>query len=297
MLDGPDGTHRLLAVACDVTSSEDVERAFTEIERSLGPVTVLVCAAGITDDTLLLRMSEERWGNVIETNLASVYRTTKRVLGPMARGRRGRIILISSVVAFMGSPGQANYGASKAALVGFARSLAREVASRSITVNVVAPGVVTTDMIAVLGVDRVTALTSLVPLGRQAGPDEVASAVQSWPQAAQATSPGPSFPWTGASVWATDPSQCRQPTRESGIRMDNEATFDKFKACAVEILNVPEEKVTLDANFASDLDADSLDLVELVMELEEVFSITVDESELEGVETIGQAYELVTSKL
>jgi len=178
VLAGPDGTHRLLPVACDVTSLEQVERAFGEIEQSLGPVAVLVCAAGITDDTLLLRMSEERWGNVIQTNLTSIFRTTKRALGPMVRARQGRIVLISSVVAFTGSPGQANYGASKAALVGFARSLAREVGSRSITINVVAPGVVATDMIAEAGEDRVAALTSMVPLGRQAAPDEIASVVE-----------------------------------------------------------------------------------------------------------------------
>ena len=177
-LDGPAGTHRLLPVSCDVTSPAEVERAFDEVEKALGPVQVLVCAAGITDDTLLLRMSEERWDGVIQTNLTAVYRTAKRALGPMVRARGGRIILISSVVAFMGSPGQANYGASKAALVGFARSLAREVASRSITVNVVTPGFVATDMIAVLGEDRVAALTSMVPLGRQAAPDEIASAVE-----------------------------------------------------------------------------------------------------------------------
>jgi len=177
-LDGPAGTHRLLAVNCDVTSPIDVEGAFDEIEQTLGPVEVLVCAAGITDDTLLLRMSEERWDNVIQTNLTAVYRTAKRALGPMIRARRGRIVLISSVVAFMGSPGQVNYGASKAALVGFARSLAREVSSRNITVNVVAPGFVATDMIAVLGEDRVATLMSMVPLGRQAAPDEIASAVE-----------------------------------------------------------------------------------------------------------------------
>jgi len=177
-LDGPPGSHRILAVSCDVTSPDEVDNAFAEVEKALGPVQVLVCAAGVTDDALLLRMSEERWGKVIETNLTAVYRTAKRALGPMVRARRGRIVLISSVVAFIGSPGQANYGASKAALVGFARSLAREVASRDITVNVVTPGVVATDMIAVLGEDRVAALTSMVPLGRQAAPDEIASAVE-----------------------------------------------------------------------------------------------------------------------
>jgi 3-oxoacyl-[acyl-carrier protein] reductase len=177
-LDGPAGTHRLLPVSCDVTSASEVDRAYEEIERSFGAVEVLVCAAGITDDTLLLRMSEERWNNVIETNLTAVYRTAKRALGPMVRARRGRIVLISSVVAFIGSAGQVNYGASKAALVGFARSLAREVASRTITVNVIAPGFVATDMIAVLGEDRVASLISMVPLGRRADPDEIASAVE-----------------------------------------------------------------------------------------------------------------------
>jgi len=178
MLEGPGATPRILPVSCDVTSPDEVERAFAEVEQSLGPVQVLVCAAGVTDDTLLLRMSEERWDNVIETNLTAVYRTVKRALGPMVRARRGRIVLVSSVVAFMGSPGQVNYAASKAALVGLARSLAREVGSRNITVNVVAPGIVATDMIAVLGEDRVSALTSMVPLGRQATPDEIASAVE-----------------------------------------------------------------------------------------------------------------------
>jgi 3-oxoacyl-[acyl-carrier protein] reductase len=177
-LSGPVGSRPLLPVNCDVTSPGEVDRAFEEVEQAFGPVQVLVCAAGITDDTLLLRMSEERWDTVIGTNLTAVYRTAKRALGPMVRARRGRIVLISSVVAFIGSAGQTNYGASKAALVGFARSLAREVASRTITVNVVAPGFVATDMIAGLGEDRVASLMSMVPLGRQAAPDEIASAVE-----------------------------------------------------------------------------------------------------------------------
>jgi 3-oxoacyl-[acyl-carrier protein] reductase len=176
-LEGATGTTTLLPVRCDVTSADDLDRAFTQVEAAFGPIEVLICSAGVTDDTLLLRMGEDKWANVIETNLTAVYRATRRALGPMVRARRGRIVLVSSVVAFMGSPGQANYGASKAALVGFARSLAREVASRSITVNVVAPGVVATDMIAALGAERVEALTSMVPLGRQASPEEVAAAV------------------------------------------------------------------------------------------------------------------------
>lgn len=173
----PEDAKGLLAVSCDVTDPSRLEAAFAEVEGTLGPVQVLVCAAGVTDDTLLLRMSEERWQAVIDTNLTAAYRCAKRALGQMVRSRWGRIVLISSVVAFLGSPGQVNYGAAKAGLVGLARSLAREVASRTVTVNVVAPGVVETDMIAALGQPRADQLRSMVPLGRSATPDEVAGAV------------------------------------------------------------------------------------------------------------------------
>ena len=184
-LTGPAGTpsaagggSALHCVRCDVTSPEEVEAAFGEVERSLGPVEVLVCAAGITDDSLLLRMGEDRWSRVIETDLTACYRTVRRALGPMVRARSGRVVLVSSVVAFTGNPGQANYAAAKAGLVGFARSLAREVASRSITVNVVAPGLVATDMLAALGEERAGALAAQVPLGRVGEPEEVAAAVE-----------------------------------------------------------------------------------------------------------------------
>ena len=176
-LDGPEGTLPLLAVQCDVTSPEDVERAFGEVEAVLGNVEVLVCSAGITDDTLLLRMPEEKWQRVIDTNLTAVFRACKRASARMVRARFGRIVLISSVVGYLGSAGQTNYAASKAALIGFGRSLARELAGRNVTVNVVAPGVVATDMIAALGEDRAAQLTAMVPLGRAAEPDEIANAV------------------------------------------------------------------------------------------------------------------------
>ena len=176
-LDGPEGTLPLLAVQCDVTSPEDVERAFGEVEAVLGNVEVLVCSAGITDDTLLLRMPEEKWQRVIDTNLTAVFRACKRASARMVRARFGRIVLISSVVGYLGSAGQTNYAASKAALIGFGRSLARELAGRNVTVNVVAPGVVATDMIAALGEDRAAQLTAMVPLGRAAEPEEIANAV------------------------------------------------------------------------------------------------------------------------
>jgi 3-oxoacyl-[acyl-carrier protein] reductase len=168
---------RLLPVRCDVTDADQVESAFRTVESELGPVEVLVANAGIIKDTLLLRMGEDAWASVIDTDLTGVYRVVRRALGPMVRAHKGRMVLVSSVVAFLGSPGQVNYASAKAGLVGMARSLAREVASRNITVNVVAPGIVETDMIAELGEQRVEQLRSMVPLGRSALPDEIASAV------------------------------------------------------------------------------------------------------------------------
>ena len=172
----PDG---VFGVSCDVTSSDDVDAAFAAIEAEFGgPVEVLVSNAGITNDGLLLRMSEDDFTSVVDANLTAAFRVTKRAARGMLKARAGRIILVSSVVGLLGSAGQANYAASKAGLVGFARSLARELGSRSITVNVVAPGPVATDMTAALGDDRLAELTAAVPLARMAEPDEIAGAVE-----------------------------------------------------------------------------------------------------------------------
>jgi NAD(P)-dependent dehydrogenase (short-subunit alcohol dehydrogenase family) len=176
-LEGDAGTTPLLPVACDVTSADDIEAAFAKVEAELGSVEVLVCSAGITDDALLLRMGEERWDTVIETDLTSAYRATKRALQPMMRARFGRIVLVSSVVAMSGNAGQTNYAAAKAGLIGFGRSLAREVASRQITVNVVAPGLVETDMVADLTPAQREAFVAQIPLGRAATPQEIAAAI------------------------------------------------------------------------------------------------------------------------
>lgn len=167
----------LFGVKCDVTSTEQVDAAFAAVEAEFGPVEVLVANAGVTKDTLLLRMSETDFTSVIDANLGGAYRVCKRATQGMLRARRGRIVLVSSVVGLLGSAGQANYAASKAGLVGLARSLARELGSRSITVNVVAPGPVETDMTAVLGEDRLQALTAAVPLGRVASADEIAGVI------------------------------------------------------------------------------------------------------------------------
>jgi 3-oxoacyl-[acyl-carrier protein] reductase len=170
----PDG---FFGVKCDVTSAADVDAAFGTIEAELGPVEVLVSNAGVTKDTLLLRMSEDDFTSVVDANLVAAYRVSKRAVQGMLRARKGRIVFMSSVVGLLGSAGQANYAASKAGLVGLARSLARELGSRSITVNVVAPGPVETDMTAALGEKRLAELTAAVPLARMATPDEIAGVV------------------------------------------------------------------------------------------------------------------------
>ncbi len=166
-----------LAVQCDVTKQEDVDRTFAEVEEKLGPVEILVSNAGITRDGLLLRMKEQDFADVLDANLTGAFRVSKRATQTMLRARKGRIILVSSVVGLLGQAGQSNYAASKAGLVGFARSLARELGSRSITVNVVAPGPVDTDMTRALGEEKLQAFAALVPLGRIATTDEIAGVI------------------------------------------------------------------------------------------------------------------------
>ena len=170
----PDGA---LDVRCDVTDAAAVEAAYAEIEAAHGPVEVLVANAGITADTLLLRMSEDDWSRVLDTNLTGSFRLAKRASKGMLRLKRGRIVLISSVVGLTGSAGQVNYAASKAGLVGMARSIARELGSRGITANVVAPGFIETDMTAVLDEAQRDAIRSQVPLQRYGTTDEVAQTV------------------------------------------------------------------------------------------------------------------------
>jgi NAD(P)-dependent dehydrogenase (short-subunit alcohol dehydrogenase family) len=168
----------LFGVKCDVTDGAQVDAAFAGVEEEFGgPVEVLVSNAGITRDGLLLRMGEDDFGAVIDANLTAAFRVTKRAAQGMLRARKGRIIFMSSVVGLSGAAGQANYAASKSGLVGFARSLARELGSRSITVNVVAPGPVETDMTAALGDKRIAEIVEAVALRRMATPEEIAGVV------------------------------------------------------------------------------------------------------------------------
>jgi 3-oxoacyl-[acyl-carrier protein] reductase len=168
----------VLAVQCEVTDPEQVEAAFAQVESALGNVEVLVANAGITRDTLLMRMSDEDWDQVIATNLTGAFRVARRAARPMIRGRFGRIVFISSVVGQMGSAGQVNYAASKSGLVGMARSLARELGSRGVTANVVAPGFIETDMTAELGDDLVKKYAEQIPLGRLGSVADIAGTVE-----------------------------------------------------------------------------------------------------------------------
>ncbi|HEV7711962.1 MAG TPA: beta-ketoacyl-ACP reductase [Asanoa sp.] len=167
----------LLGVKCDITDANSVDEAFAQVEQELGPVEVLVANAGITADTLLLRMTEEQFTSVVDTNLAGAFRVAKRASKMMLRARFGRMIFISSVVGLSGNPGQVNYAASKAGLVGIARSITRELGTRNITANVVAPGYVTTDMTENLPDDLKKKYVESIPAGRFGSTDDIAAAV------------------------------------------------------------------------------------------------------------------------
>lgn len=171
--DVPDG---VLGVQCDVTSQSSVDEAFEQVEHELGPLEVLVANAGITKDTLLMRMSDDDWQQVLDTNLTGTFRVVRRASRPMMRARFGRMILISSVVGLMGNPGQVNYASSKAALVGMARSVTRELGARGVTCNVIAPGFIDTDMTKALDPDVIKGYEQRIPAGRLGSVDDVAAA-------------------------------------------------------------------------------------------------------------------------
>ncbi|KEF05182.1 MULTISPECIES: 3-oxoacyl-ACP reductase FabG [Streptomyces] len=168
----------VLGVKCDITDPEQVEAAFQRIEEAHGPVEVLVANAGITRDALLMRMSEDDFGDVVGTNLTAAYRVAKRATRGMLRARKGRMIFIGSTVGLRGEAGQANYAAAKAGLVGLARSIARELGSRGITANVVTPGLTETDMTAALPQERLDAMLEEIPLRKAARPEDIAAAVR-----------------------------------------------------------------------------------------------------------------------
>ena len=164
-------------IVMDVTNQESINTSVSQIKDDYGVIYGLVNNAGITNDNLLMRMSDEQWNTVIETNLTSLYRVTKSVVKDMMKARTGRIINIGSIVGMMGNAGQSNYSATKSGLLGFTKSLAREVSSRNINVNAISPGFIDTDMTRALSKEQIEALTKNIPLGRIASPDEVSSVV------------------------------------------------------------------------------------------------------------------------
>ena len=164
-------------IVMDVTNQESIDTSVSQIKGDYGAIYGLVNNAGITNDNLLMRMSDEQWNTVIETNLTSLYRVTKSVLKDMMKARTGRIINIGSIVGVMGNAGQSNYSATKSGLLGFTKSLAREISSRNINVNAISPGFIDTDMTRALSEEQIDALTKNIPLGRIASPDEVSSVV------------------------------------------------------------------------------------------------------------------------
>jgi len=168
---------KAVAIQADVANAEDVERLFKEVAERFGRIDILVNNAGITRDTLMLRMKDDDWDAVMDTNLRGLFLCTRAALRPMTRARWGRIINITSVVGLMGNAGQANYAAAKAGIIGFSKSVAREIGSRSITVNAVAPGFIDTELTAVLGPEMREALIKQIPLGRLGTPEDVASLV------------------------------------------------------------------------------------------------------------------------
>ena len=175
--EAPADSEGLFAVRCDVTDAQQIDDAFTQIDNELGPVEVVVSNAGITRDGLVLRMKDDDFTDVLDANLTAGFRVARRAVKGMMKGRWGRIIFVSSIVGAAGQAGQANYAASKAGLVGLARSLAKEFASRNITVNIVAPGPIATDMLDALPEERRQAMAEAVPLGRLGSPDEVAGVI------------------------------------------------------------------------------------------------------------------------
>ncbi|HUP74028.1 MAG TPA: 3-oxoacyl-[acyl-carrier-protein] reductase [Acidimicrobiales bacterium] len=175
--EAPADCEGLFAVRCDVTDAQQVDDAFDQIDKELGPVEIVVSNAGITRDGLVLRMKDEDFADVLDANLTAGFRVARRAVKGMMKGRWGRIVFVSSIVGAAGQAGQANYAASKAGLVGLARSLAKEFASRNITVNIVAPGPIDTDMLDALPEERRQAMAQAVPLGRLGSPDEVAGVI------------------------------------------------------------------------------------------------------------------------
>jgi acyl carrier protein len=240
-------------------------------------------------------MTDEQWDSVLRTNLTGAFHTIRRATPKMMRARFGRIVNVSSVSGQAGQAGQANYSAAKAGLLGLSRSVARELAPRGITCNVVAPGPIVTAMTEALPDDWRAWATQTVPLGRLGAPEEVGAVVAFLCSDPAGYVTGALVPVDGGLGMGHRPNaHCNSPT---GGTMEREEALSALREVAVEVLSVEPDQVVESAKFKEDLDADSLDLVELVMELEERFDIQVPEEDLESVTTVGNAVDLVMAKV
>ena len=317
------GNHQ--GVALNVTDAAASAALVDRIVAEQGRLSILVNNAGITRDTLAMRMKDEDWEAVIDTNLTGVFRLARLALKPMMKARAGRIISITSVVGQMGNPGQANYAAAKAGVAGMSRALAREVASRGITVNCVAPGFIETDMTRALPEAQVEALKAQIPSGRLGQADDIAAACCIWPRRRPRMSRVSRCRSMAACTWFDDtipyrqrnrvasipeafqsagfPGASRNPkkpvactgiiTHQESIEMsDIEARVKKIVA---EQLGVNEAEVKTSSSFVDDLGADSLDNVELVMALEDEFGTEIPDEEAEKITTVQQAIDFVTA--
>ncbi|PRD39453.1 UNVERIFIED_CONTAM: fabG [Trichonephila clavipes] len=261
----------------NVTDADSVEQCLAQIKESFGEIDILVNNAGITRDNLLMRMKDEEWFDIMQTNLTSVYRLSKAVLRSMMKKRFGRIITIGSVVGSMGNAGQTNYAAAKAGVLGFTKSLAREVASRGITVNAIAPGFIDTDMTKELSDEQKEAIFSQVPANRLGQPEEIAATV--------------AFLASTQAAYITGETVHVNGDEKKEEKMSN--IEERVKKIIIEQLGVKEEEVKNEASFVDDLGADSLDTVELVMALEEEFDTEIPDEEAEKITTVQSAIDYI----
>jgi len=274
----------------DVTDVTSVKDMFDAVRDRLGPVSVLVNNAGVVKDNLLMRMKDEEWEEVLKADLTSAFYCTREAIRDMAKARWGRIICMSSVVGLMGNAGQANYAAAKAGLIGFAKSVAREYGTRNVTVNVVAPGFIETDMTRALGDKYKEDFLRQVPLGRAGRPEDVANLVAF-------------FGFRGGWLHHRSGDSCRRRNgnavtfwKEVKLIMRVEEIESKLKQIVMDRLDVDEDQITPEASFVEDLGADSLDIVELIMGIEEEFDIEIPDEDAEKLTTVGGALEYIKSQ-
>ena len=281
---------KFLSKLVDVSDKKAVDQAIQEILSQFGKIDILVNNAGITRDGLLMKMSEEDWDRVIAVNLKSVYNTCQALVRPMLKARGGKIINISSVVGLMGNAGQTNYAASKAGMIGFTKSLAKEVASRGICVNCIAPGFIQTSMTDVLTDAQKEAILKQVPMGRLGSPEEIANAAVFL---------------ASSLVRLYDRTSADRRRRNGHVILNFETVKETMLMSSlekdvidivVEQLGVDAADVTLEKSFIEDLNADSLDLTELIMTFEERFGFEISEEDAEKLKTVGDVVDYIKKK-